>query len=329
MIAAAKQRDAAAPARAFAAPDGLLVVDKPAGPTSHDVVERVRRCFRTRQAGHLGTLDPTATGLLLVALGAATRCIPVWQGGAKTYEATLRLGITTRTQDLSGEVLATAEPRVDEAAVRAAARAFTGTILQVPPMVSALKHRGERLHDLARRGVEVERAPRRITVHAWEWLAFAPPDATFRVTVSAGTYVRTLVHDLGAALGCGAALAALRRTRSEPFGLERAVTGAALDTLAPEALWAHGGIALAEALAHLPALTLEPREAVQIAHGGRPERLRAGVATEVVAAGPRGVALRDPAGAIVALGQLLAGPDEARVRVCPQVVFQRPVGTPA
>src|SRR5262249_9056112 len=148
-------------------------------------------------AGHLGTLDPGATGLLLIAIGAATRCASVWQGGEKTYEATLRLGVTTASQDLSGEVLARVEPRVNEAGVRSASAAFTGDFEQIPAMGSAVRVGGRRLHELAREGVTVERAPRRVRVIEWTWLDVALPEARFRVRCSGGTYVRTLAHDLG------------------------------------------------------------------------------------------------------------------------------------
>ncbi|HUK63616.1 MAG TPA: tRNA pseudouridine(55) synthase TruB, partial [Dongiaceae bacterium] len=227
---------------------GLVSIDKPAGVTSHDVVTRVRARLASPGAGHLGTLDPAATGLLVVALGAATRAIRVWQGGTKTYEARVRFGVTTDSHDLAGRVLETRDPSgLDEIRVRDAARAFVGPLLQIPPMVSAIKVGGERLHALARRGVVVERAPRPITVHGWEWTEFALPEAAFRVTCSGGTYVRTLAHDLGRSLGVGAALGALRRTRSEPFDLGRAVPLAALDTLSAAAVVERAGKPLAEA----------------------------------------------------------------------------------
>ena len=172
------------PARIAAAPgagretwSGLLLVDKPAGVTSHDVVDRARRRLRARGAGHLGTLDPAASGLLVLALGAATRCATVWQSGAKTYEATVRFGVVTSTQDLQGEVLERREVALTEAEVRAAAVGFVGPIEQVPPMVSALKVDGRRLYRLARRGEVVERRARAVRVHSWEWLDFDLPEA--------------------------------------------------------------------------------------------------------------------------------------------------------
>src|SRR5258706_301917 len=211
---------------------GLLAMDKPVGVTSHDVVDLVRRRLRAKGAGHLGTLDPGASGLLMIALGAATRCSTVWQGGEKTYEATIRFGVTTSTQDLQGEVeIERPTDALNEPAVRDASAAFTGGLLQVPPMMSALKVGGQRLYRLARRGETVEREARPIRVAEWTWLSFQLPQARCRIRCSGGTYRRTLAHDLGEGLGTGAALRALRRLRSEPFDLERASRLRDLDQL--------------------------------------------------------------------------------------------------
>lgn len=305
---------------------GLLALDKPSGVTSHDVVARVRRRLASPGAGHLGTLDPAATGLLVVALGAATRAIPVWQGGAKTYEGACRFGVITSTQDLQGEVLETRDASpLSENAVRAASRAFEGTIAQVPPMVSAIKVGGRRLHALARRGLEVERAPRSVEVHAWEWLGFELPGARFRIRCSGGTYVRTLVHDLGLALGPGAALASLRRLRSEPFGLERSVTMRDLDELAPEAVLERAGLPLDRALEVLPAIVLDEAAAAAVGAGGRPA---VDPLDRPVGGGPRSVVLRDGAGRALALGELAPDPSRAGgALACPHVVFPWAVRT--
>ena len=303
---------------------GLLAVDKPAGMTSHDVVEHVRRRMRAPGAGHLGTLDPGASGLLLVALGAATRCVPVWQGGEKTYEATVRFGVVTSTQDLEGEVLERRPVDLDEARVRAASLAFVGDLAQVPPMVSAVRVGGERLYRLARRGEVVERAPRPVRVTEWTWLSFELPEASFRVRCSGGTYVRTLAHDLGARLGSGAALGALRRLRSEPFGLDRSVTLHDLDEHDRERVLAAGGIPLDEALGVLPALVLDEAAATQVGHGQRPalDRGAAAAAGVPMSAGPRSVVGRDAAGRALALGEVVPDPaDPAQVLLCPHVVL--------
>ena len=311
----------AVPARGTVALHGLLALDKPAGVTSHDVVERVRRRLKTPQAGHLGTLDPAATGLLLVALGAATRCALVWQGGEKTYEGSLRLGVVTDTQDLTGRVLSTAPVAASEEALRAAAEALVGEHDQVPPMVSAIRVGGERLYRKARRGEVVERVARRVRVAAWEWLSVALPDARFRVRCSGGTYVRTLAHDLGARLGCGAALAGLRRLRSEPFGLERAIAWRDLGELAPEEAWARGGIPLGEALAVLPHVLLDAAGVAALGHGGAVGVAAADAEGIAAGAGPRSVVIRAPDGTPLALGELLRGPEGAPCRVQPHVVF--------
>jgi tRNA pseudouridine55 synthase len=298
---------------------GLIGIDKPTGVTSHDVVVRVRRRLRSPGAGHLGTLDPDASGLLMVALGAATRAIPVWQGGEKTYEATLRLGVITKSQDLSGEVIEERRVTVDEADIRAASQAFVGDIDQVPPMVSALKVGGQRLHALARRGIEVDRAARRVHVSAWEWFGFALPEVTFRVRCSSGTYVRTLAHDLGMRLGTGAAIRSLRRLRSEPFDLSRAVTLRELDERPAAEVLRRAGTPLDLALATLPGVTLDAAAAAAVSTGGRPS-VDPGHAP--IAGGPRSVALRGAGGQVLALGELRADPDRAgRALACPQVVF--------
>jgi tRNA pseudouridine55 synthase len=305
-------------ARAPSGWSGLLPMDKPAGVTSHDVVDRVRRRLRVKQAGHLGTLDPGASGLLVVAIGAATRCAIVWQGGTKTYEGVARFGVVTDTQDTQGRVLETREPAVDEAGIRAASAALTGDLLQVPPMVSALKHQGRRLYDLARRGETVAREPRPVRVDGWEWLSFEGADAGFRVRCSGGTYVRTLVHDLGAGLGCGAALAALRRTRSEPFTIEGACPWRELDDPEPAGVLGRYGIGLDQALGVLPALVLDTAGVEALGHG-RAVTVAPGGAP--VGAGERSVVFRDGGGRALALGELQPGGTEGEALARPHVVF--------
>jgi tRNA pseudouridine55 synthase len=266
--------------------------------------------------GHLGTLDPGASGLLVLALGAATRCAVVWQGGRKTYAGTARFGIVTDSQDMDGRVLSRSEARPTESDLRAAAKTMLGESEQVPPMVSALKIGGERLHALARRGVTVEREPRRVRVDAWRWVAITPDEAMFEVDCSGGTYVRTLVHDLGQRLGCGATLAALRRTRSEPFSLLQACPLAVLEAAEPAALLAQQGVALDTALEVLPAIVLDAAQAGAIGEGQGP---RVSPGTVPLAAGPRSVVFRDAIGRALALGELRAEGDGVHAR--PAVVF--------
>ena len=201
-------------------PDGLLLVDKPAGITSHDVVDRIRRRFRFDKTGHGGTLDPMATGLLVLLLGRGTKLSDRIMGGDKTYEGTLRLGMTTTTEDLDGEVVEECDPSgVTREALDAALARRRGDQMQTPPMVSAIKIDGVPLYKLARKGREVERKARLIHVYEFALLDFAPPRASFRLRCTKGTYVRTLCAEIGAELGCGAFLETLRRTASGPFRL--------------------------------------------------------------------------------------------------------------
>ena len=205
---------------------GVVVVDKPAGITSHDVVDEVRRLFGTRKVGHAGTLDPDATGILVLGLGKATRLLDYARLGPKRYVAEARFGATTTTQDSSGEVVTRSPCAFTEAELEGMCKRFVGPIEQVPPMVSAVRVGGERLYRKARRGEEVERAPRPVEIYDLKLHSFEPdsrPRAVFEVCCSAGTYVRTLVHDLGAALGCGAHLGSLRRTEAAGFSLADAV----------------------------------------------------------------------------------------------------------
>ena len=220
---------AAAPAPG-ADPDGLLLVDKPAGMTSSDVVVAVRRMFRLRKVGHAGTLDPQATGLLLLLVGRGTKFCTSLMGGDKTYEGTLRLGAATTTQDAEGEVVSGSDPSgvARERLEALVASDFTGDIFQTPPMVSAIKVNGVPLYKMARKGEEVAREPRLVHIFSFRIDDFALPDVRFTVRCTKGTYVRTLCHDIGAALGCGGHLAALRRTRSGRFSVADAI---ALDDL--------------------------------------------------------------------------------------------------
>lgn len=228
------------PRRAPAAPDpdGLLLVDKPSGPTSHDVVDRVRRHFGFHKVGHGGTLDPLATGLLILLIGRGTKASAQVMNSDKTYEGELRLGVATGTEDADGEVIETRDASgVTEAAVRAEMSARTGDLMQTPPMVSAVKKDGVALYKLARKGREVEREPRLIHVYAFELLRFEPPNAFFQLRCTKGTYVRTLCADIGRALGCGGHLAALRRTEAGPYHIRDAATTADILSWSRDDLW--------------------------------------------------------------------------------------------
>jgi len=247
--------------------DGILNLNKPRGPTSHDVVDRVRALTGIRRVGHAGTLDPLATGVLLVCVGRATRVAEYLMAGRKVYRARVRLGVVTDTYDAEGQVVAEAPVEVSRAQVEAALAQFRGTITQVPPMYSAVKHRGMPLHRLARRGVEVQRKPRQVEVLRLELTAWEPPECTLEVTCSPGTYVRTLAHDLGQALGCGAHLTGLTRLASGDFRLEDAVTLDELAQAAAEGRWPDLLHPIDAALTRFPALHLDADTARRLCLG--------------------------------------------------------------
>ncbi len=203
--------------------NGIVIVDKPAHWTSQDVTARLRRVFNTRRIGHGGTLDPMATGVLPVFVGRATRAVEFFEHAEKTYEAVLRLGITTDTEDMTGTVLEEKEVSVTRDALEAVLQQFCGEILQVPPMYSALKVNGQKLVDLARKGKQVQRQPRPITIHELTLLDFTGMTARLRVHCSKGTYIRTLCKDIGAALGCGGCMESLRRTAAGAYAIGAAV----------------------------------------------------------------------------------------------------------
>lgn len=207
-------------------PNGILIIDKPAGWTSMDVCAKLRGILREKRVGHGGTLDPMATGVLPVFVGRATRAVEFAEKGDKEYVAGLRLGLVTNTQDTTGETLEEREALVTGEQLEAALEKFRGDILQTPPMYSAIKVNGKKLYELARKGKEVERKPRPVTIHALELLGWpeAGEDFRLRVRCSKGTYIRTLCHDIGQVLGCGGAMSSLRRTMAAGFTLADAVT---------------------------------------------------------------------------------------------------------
>jgi tRNA pseudouridine55 synthase len=257
--------------------DGVLVVDKPAGPTSFEVVQRARRALGAAKAGHTGTLDPAATGVLAVCVGDAVKLQHWLVAGDKEYEAAVAFGAATDTADAEGAVVARADARgLDAERLAAALPAFRGEIDQVPPMYSAIKVGGRRLHEAARAGEELDRAPRRVRIDALDLLAFEgapdagrPAIARLRVRCGKGTYVRSLAEDLGRALGLPAHLAGLRRTAAGPFRLEAAVPLADVEALgsADRAALAARLVSPADALSFLPGLRLTHEQARNVAHG--------------------------------------------------------------
>jgi tRNA pseudouridine55 synthase len=217
--------------------EGVLLIDKPTGMTSHDVVDRVRRILRMKRIGHAGTLDPMATGLLIMLVGKATKLSQYLMSLDKEYEGTIKLGETTDTQDADGDVVATRLlPALTEAQLREAMQTFVGDRYQTPPMFSAKKLAGVPLYKLARKGQEVDREPRFIRVSQFELTRFGLPDFDVRLRCSKGTYVRTVAHDLGEKLGCGAHLATLRRTATDRFHIRQAVSLSVLETMEPMAI---------------------------------------------------------------------------------------------
>lgn len=252
-------------------PDGLVVpVDKPTGPTSHDMVARVRRVLGRRRVGHTGTLDPFASGLLLLTVGPATRISQYLTDLPKVYEAEARLGVRTTTHDPEGEVVgeAVTPSEVDEGQLQRVLQGLRGTVRQVPPAFSAKKVGGEPAHRRVRRGEAVELDPVPVTIHDLQVLGVDPPHLRFRVTCSSGTYVRALARDLGEGLGFGAHLVSLRRTAVGDFGVEDAVAGEALQLREIRA----AGIPPVRALGHLPAMEVDEGEVGRLAHGQRVRR---------------------------------------------------------
>lgn len=254
--------------------DGVLVIDKSAGPTSFDVVKQVRAALKAKKAGHTGTLDPLATGVLPICLNEATKIAGFITAHDKAYDAVIRLGVETDTQDAQGKVTAQADPMpvISKELLESALAKFRGTFVQMPPMFSAVKVAGKRLYEHARAGEEIEREPRSVTVHELVLRDFSATDVTISVRCSKGFYVRTLAFDLGRVLGCGAHLKALRRTASGPFTLATAIT---LEKLGEAArvreqlvsLLETRLVSLADALSELPALTVSEADAKRVLHG--------------------------------------------------------------
>jgi tRNA pseudouridine55 synthase len=266
-------------ARRGDAVDGVLLLDKPSGITSNLALQKARRLLNAAKAGHTGTLDPLASGLLPLTLGEATKFSSDLLEADKAYRATLQLGVRTSTADADGDVIETRPVAVTRADIDAILPRFTGTIAQVPPMHSALKRDGRALYEYARDGIELERAPRQVTIHRLEVVAHQDSTVTIDVDCSKGTYVRVLAEDIGAALGCGAHLAALRRTRVGALSLERSVTLDALENM-PPAVRREWLMPVDALLAALPRVELDDMRARRFQHGnpidlgGAPGRTR-------------------------------------------------------
>lgn len=295
---------------------GFLLVDKPPGWTSHDVVARVRRLTKLKKVGHAGTLDPMATGLLVLAVGAATRLLRFVQGFPKEYSATALFGVATDTLDADGAVLSREPMPVSQSEVEAVLERFRGPILQTPPMVSARKVGGKRLYELAREGQTVEREARPVTIHELELTEFAPsdyPEVGLRVVCSTGTYIRTLGDDIAAALGGRAHLTALRRLRNGSLDVEDASSIDELAAAADEGRLAERILSAAEALEDMPAITVSAEHAIDVGNGRRMEGSLLDIAPGLSGL----VRVLSPAGELLAVSNVADG------RVLPEVVVPR------
>ncbi len=279
---------------------GVLVVDKPVGMTSHDVVQVIRNGTGLRRAGHTGTLDPRASGVLVVLVGPAVRLSEFVSASDKRYQAIIRLGSTTDTFDADGKITQSAQSvNVTEEQFEKVLATFVGEIEQTPPPYSAVKVQGRKAYEMARQGEEVELAPRKITVHHLEVLEWAPPEVVIDVHCSSGTYVRSLANDLGATLGCGAYLVGLRRTKSGRFSLREATPLRKLQEAFHAGDWYQYLIPAAEALAEWPAIELSPDDVENVRHG---HRVKAG--PDAKPGSVRGVSTQ---GELVALMELVTG----------------------
>lgn len=248
---------------------GLIVVDKPEGPTSHKIVSIVREGTGVRKVGHAGTLDPRASGVLVLCLGPATRLSEYLSTSVKRYEARVRFGEATETYDAQGPVTQTTHQAPTREQIENALEPFRGRIQQVPPPYSAIRVKGKKAYELAREGMEVKLDPREVTVYELTLVSYEPPELAIVVECSAGTYIRSLAHDLGESLGTGAHLVALRRLKAGPFSLAEAIALDELDHAMQEGRWEEYLLPAAEALPNLPAVYVEAEEIVKLRNGLR------------------------------------------------------------
>jgi tRNA pseudouridine55 synthase len=297
----------------------LLLVDKPAGPTSHDIVQAARRALKERRIGHTGTLDPAATGLLLLCVGKATRLQQFLLGWEKTYAGEIRLGFATTTYDTEGTPLAAAAPvpALDEALLADLVQRFSGELDQLPPSYSAKKTGGKKFYELARAGEQVPLEPKRVTVHALRLWPSAPDRLGFEVSCSSGTYVRSLAHDIGQILGCGGHLASLRRLHIGPYRVEHAVTAEALANR-PEEIPASALLSLAAITLPFPDVKVNP---TALAHFGRGQEIAIREIDGEFAPGSL-VAVRDRTGELAGIGTVATFMPRARtLSLAPRLVL--------
>lgn len=284
---------------------GLIIVDKPVGPTSHHVVNLVRRGTGIRKVGHAGTLDPRASGVLVLCLGAATRLSEYLSTSPKEYEAVVRFGVSTKTFDSDGEIVRRTDTSPTVEQIKAILPKFRGEIQQVPPPFSAIKVQGQKAYELARRGEDVELEPRTVRIHQLKIVAYQPPDLSLSVECSAGTYIRSLAHELGEALGSGAHLAALRRTKAGPFTLREAVPLPRLEVGFVTDKWEQHVRLASDALPDLPVVEVEG-ETLDLIRNGHRIPAEPGVIGTAKAIGPDGD--------LVALLEVVSGEDKYQPR---------------
>ena len=249
--------------------NGIIIVDKPKGKTSHDIVYAMRRLTGVKKVGHTGTLDPMATGVLPICIGSATKVADMLTLSDKTYRAELILGKTTDTQDAEGEVLTEHEVNCTEDEIRNAVMSFVGEIEQIPPMYSAIKKNGKKLYELARKGIEVEREPRKVTIHSIDIIAVSEKGATIEVSCSKGAYIRTLCADIGEKLGTGAYMNALRRTKTGAFTIEESYTLEELTQLSENGELTKALIPTDRMFDNLSAITLNEKQKKSVTNGVR------------------------------------------------------------
>lgn len=298
--------------------DGVLNANKPIGPTSHDVVVRIRKALHIKRVGHAGTLDPLASGVLIICVGTATRITQYIAESPKKYSATAVLGAETNTEDATGDILQEADASsITSADVEAALMQFRGTIMQSPPMFSAIRHKGRRLYDIARSGGSVDRPTRPVEIYSLQLTQFQPgPRAkiSLEITCSPGTYIRTLCADIGRALGCGGYMASLTRTAVGTFGIEDAHTLAEIEQAAAEGNINKMMLSIEDALNHLPSTTISTEDAVRLVHGvAVPPCIH-------VPETPHPLRIYDPGNRLLAIGKLLISPEGEQL-LKPEKVF--------
>lgn len=294
--------------------DILISINKPKGITSHDAVTEVKKMLKVKKAGHTGTLDPLATGLLIICVNRATRLASYFSGLDKEYKAVMKLGETTDTQDACGKVLEKKDvPHIDNALIEETLKSFKGVLLQQPPMFSALKHKGKSLHKYAREGIEIERKPREVNILSIDVLNISLPYVTFKTLCSKGTYIRTLCHDAGQKLGTGAHLSELERTAVGPFRIEDSLTLEELQSISEGEAADKGFHTMDEAMSWLPEFKINESMLKSVLHGNPIRLNNLKPADEIKTAS--GIRIKSPDSSLLAIGSYSAIKNELKMDV--------------